>query len=80
MSTDHGQDTDQEIGIAPVAGEQERFREPSLAINRVYTRHGDEGQTRLVGGQKVSKAALRIESYGTVDELNSYIGAARVSC
>ena len=51
----------------------ERFRDPVLAINRVYTRHGDQGETSLVGGQKVSKAALRIESYGTVDELNSYV-------
>ena len=62
------------------SSEGERFRDPNLAINRVYTRHGDEGQTRLVGGQHVSKASLRIESYGTVDELNSYIGAARLSC
>ena len=60
--------------------ESERFSDPKLAINRVYTRHGDQGETRLVGGQKVSKADLRIESYGTVDELNSYIGAARLSC
>lgn len=60
--------------------EEARFHDPKLAINRVYTRHGDQGETSLVGGQKVSKAALRIESYGTVDELNSYIGAARLSC
>ena len=60
--------------------DQERFSEPKLAINRVYTRHGDQGQTSLVGGQKISKADLRIESYGTVDELNAYIGAARLSC
>ena len=60
--------------------ESERFSDPKLKINRVYTRTGDKGQTRLVGGQKVSKADLRIESYGTVDELNSYIGAARLSC
>ena len=65
---------------APAPAQGERFRDPSLAINRVYTRHGDEGETRLVGGQRVSKAALRIESYGTVDELNAYIGAARLSC
>lgn len=58
----------------------ERFKDPELAINRVYTRHGDQGLTRLVGGQKISKADLRIESYGTVDELNAYIGAARLSC
>ena len=59
---------------------EERFKDPSLAINRVYTRHGDEGLTRLVGGQRVSKASLRLETYGTVDELNAYIGAARLSC
>ena len=57
-----------------------RFQEPKIAINRVYTRHGDEGQTRLVGSQMISKAALRIDAYGTVDELNAYIGAARLSC
>ena len=53
------------------------FNEPQLAINRVYTRKGDSGTTRLVGGQKVAKSELRIESYGTIDELNSFIGAAR---
>lgn len=55
------------------------FRDPQLAINRVYTRAGDEGKTRLVGGQKVFKSAPRIETYGTVDELNAFVGAARVS-
>ena len=64
----------------PNNSDQERFSEPKLAINRVYTRHGDQGQTSLVGGQKISKADLRIESYGTVDELNAYVGAARLSC
>jgi cob(I)alamin adenosyltransferase len=59
---------------------EERFRGPQLAINRVYTKKGDAGETRLVGGQKVSKADLRIESYGTVDELNAIIGAAREAC
>ncbi len=53
------------------------FNEPKLAINRVYTRTGDKGATRLVGGQSVSKTALRIETYGTVDELNSFVGKAR---
>lgn len=57
----------------------ETFNEPKLAINRVYTRKGDAGQTRLVGGQQVSKGALRIESYGTIDELNAFLGAARQS-
>lgn len=55
------------------------FNEPRLALNRIYTRSGDTGKTSLVGGQRVSKDALRIECYGTVDELNSFIGAARVS-
>ncbi len=55
------------------------FNEPRLAINRVYTRHGDAGRTRLVGGQEVPKDDARIEAYGTVDELNSFVGAARVS-
>ena len=45
-----------------------------VRINRVYTRAGDQGQTRLVGGQKVEKDSLRIEAYGTVDELNSVVG------
>jgi cob(I)alamin adenosyltransferase len=53
------------------------FNEPRLAINRVYTRHGDAGQTRLVGGQEVPKDDARIEAYGTVDELNAFVGAAR---
>ena len=55
------------------------FDEPRLAINRVYTRQGDSGETRLVGGQTVSKDSVRIEAYGTVDELNSFLGAARVT-
>ena len=57
--------------------EEKTFNDPKLAINRVYTRKGDGGGTRLVGGQKVSKGDLRIESYGTIDELNAFIGAAR---
>jgi cob(I)alamin adenosyltransferase len=54
----------------------EPFNKPKLSINRVYTRKGDGGETRLVGGQKVPKDALRIEAYGTIDELNSFVGAA----
>lgn len=54
----------------------EGFDEPRLAINRVYTRRGDSGQTSLVGGQRLPKSDLRIEAYGTVDELNSFIGLA----
>lgn len=41
---------------------------------RIYTKTGDQGNTSLIGGTRVSKASLRIETYGTVDELNSYLG------
>ncbi len=41
---------------------------------KIYTKVGDKGITSLIGGAKVSKADLRIEAYGTVDELNSYVG------
>lgn len=46
----------------------------SLRINKVYTRQGDQGETRLGSGQKVLKDSPRIAAYGTVDELNSVIG------
>jgi len=54
----------------------EQFNKPKLSINRVYTRKGDGGETRLVGGQRVPKNSLRIEAYGTIDELNAFVGAA----
>jgi cob(I)alamin adenosyltransferase len=55
----------------------EPFDKPRIAINRVYTRRGDAGDTALAGGQRVPKDSLRIEAYGTVDELNSFLGIAR---
>ena len=55
------------------------FEKPRLAINRVYTRRGDAGETSLAGGQRLPKNDLRIEAYGAVDELNSFIGLARES-
>ena len=42
--------------------------------SKIYTRTGDRGQTSLVGGKRVSKYDVRLEAYGTVDELNSYLG------
>lgn len=57
--------------------QMDRFNEPRLAINRVYTKSGDRGQTSLAGGQRVSKDSLRIEAYGAVDELNAFMGIAR---
>jgi cob(I)alamin adenosyltransferase len=50
-----------------------------MAINRVYTRRGDGGETSLAGGQRLPKDDLRIEAYGTIDELNSFVGLARES-
>jgi cob(I)alamin adenosyltransferase len=58
---------------------EEPFDEPRLAINRVYTRRGDRGDTALAGGQRVAKDSPRIAAYGTVDELNAFVGAARVT-
>ena len=48
-------------------------------ITKIYTRRGDDGTTRLGGGQQVPKHSLRIEAFGTVDELNSQIGVA-IAC
>ncbi len=45
-----------------------------MKITKVYTRGGDKGKTSLVGGQRVSKASIRLEAYGTVDELSSHLG------
>ncbi len=48
----------------------------SIIINRVYTGVGDKGSTRLAGGQEVAKFDVRIEAYGTIDELNAVLGVA----
>lgn len=45
----------------------------------IYTKTGDKGETSLANGQRISKADARIEAYGTVDELNSWIGALRAA-
>lgn len=50
-----------------------------VRINRVYTKGGDKGQTSLIGGERVSKAAPRVECYGAVDELNAALGLVRTS-
>ncbi len=56
------------------------YNEPRIALNRIYTKGGDAGETSLVGGQRVPKDDLRIEAYGTVDELNAFTGLACLSC
>jgi cob(I)alamin adenosyltransferase len=49
-----------------------------VVLNRIYTRTGDTGETGLGSGERLSKAHLRIEAYGTVDETNAVLGLARL--
>src|SRR5438093_12652110 len=49
-----------------------------VRITKVYTRTGDKGETALVGGRRVPKDSPRIHAYGTIDDLNSVVGLARV--
>lgn len=49
-----------------------------VRLTKIYTRGGDQGQTSLTGGRRCSKADLRVEAYGTVDEANATIGLARL--
>ena len=56
-----------------------KFDAPRIALNRIYTKTGDQGETHLAGGQRVAKDSLRIACYGTVDELNAFVGMAGVS-
>jgi cob(I)alamin adenosyltransferase len=49
----------------------------SIWLSKIYTKSGDRGSTRLVGGQEVPKDSLRIETYGSIDELNAVIGLCR---
>jgi cob(I)alamin adenosyltransferase len=59
--------------------EDKPFNEPRLALNRIYTKTGDQGETHLASGERVPKDAPRLECYGAIDELNSYIGMAAFS-
>ncbi len=47
---------------------------------KLYTRNGDDGTTGLFGGQRVAKDSIRVEAYGTLDELNSSLGLAAAAC
>jgi len=60
--------------------DEQPFENPRLALNRIYTKRGDSGETGLAGGQRVPKDSPRIDCYGTVDELNAFVGLALVSC
>ena len=55
------------------------YNDPKLALNRIYTKRGDQGETSLVNGRAVPKDDIKIEAYGTVDELNAFVGAACVT-
>jgi len=57
----------------------QKFDSPRVALNRIYTKTGDQGYTHLAGGQRVPKDSPRIECYGTVDELNAFVGMAVIS-
>ncbi len=57
--------------------QETNFSEPQIALDRIYTRGGDAGTTLLVNGRRVRKDDLRVEVYGTVDELNCFVGRAR---
>lgn len=47
-----------------------------VILNKIYTKSGDKGETSLGNGERISKTSLRVEAYGTVDELNSFVGSA----
>ncbi len=49
-----------------------------VTLNKIYTKTGDEGLTRLASGAPVSKTDLRVQAYGAVDELNAVLGVARL--
>ncbi|MDR1812714.1 MAG: cob(I)yrinic acid a,c-diamide adenosyltransferase [Candidatus Fibromonas sp.] len=51
-----------------------------MLLGKIYTRTGDKGTTALIGGERVSKSNLRIECYGTLDELNAFTGRLKLLC
>ena len=55
------------------------FQDPRIGLSRIYTRTGDGGDTGLTGGTRIPKDDVRIECYGTVDELNAFVGLARAA-
>ena len=52
----------------------EKFNNPKITINKVYTKTGDDGTTSLIGGKKVDKSSNRVCAFGEIDELNVYLG------
>lgn len=62
-----------------VADRDKAFQDPRVALSRIYTRTGDGGETGLTGGSRVPKDDVRIDAYGTVDELNAFVGLCRAA-
>jgi cob(I)alamin adenosyltransferase len=58
---------------------EQKYSEPRLTLGKIYTRTGDGGQTRLASGEQVPKDNARLDCYGTLDELNAHVGAARLT-
>lgn len=56
------------------------YTDPNITLSKIYTKTGDNGSTNLVNGRRLRKDNPRIAAYGTVDELNAFVGTARVSC
>ncbi len=56
---------------------EKQFNSPKIRLNKIYTRSGDGGKTRLAGGQLLPKEHPRIEAYGSVDELNALLGLCK---
>lgn len=56
-----------------------KFNEPNLTLSRIYTKTGDRGETRLASGELVPKDSPRLDCYGTLDELNAFVGVARLT-
>jgi cob(I)alamin adenosyltransferase len=63
-----------ELYFISFVNDKENNTGPQFATMKIYTKGGDLGKTSLIGGTRVPKSHIRIESYGTVDELNSFIG------
>ncbi|MCL2282697.1 MAG: cob(I)yrinic acid a,c-diamide adenosyltransferase [Fibromonadales bacterium] len=51
-----------------------------MYLSKIYTRTGDGGSTSLIGGERISKSHLRLECYGTIDELNAFTGKLKILC
>lgn len=58
---------------------EQKYSEPKLTLSKIYTKTGDGGETRLASGERAPKDNPRLECYGTLDELNAHVGAARLT-